>query len=223
MRIVTCEISVIIPTLNEAETLAETLESIGTHSDTEIILVDGGSRDATAERGSQLGCRVLFTAAGRGSQLVAGAHAARGRWLWFVHADTRVPADWRELLWRPRIPVACLRLGIAGRHPGLRLIELGAQARTAWDGIAYGDQTLWITRSVYDSVGGHPPWPLFEDVGLGERLVAAGHAPARLHARVQTSARRWQHDGMLARTLRNWQLRWRYAQGADPRIMARSY
>ena len=216
-------VSVVIPVLNEAASLQQTVASIGDHADTEILVVDGGSTDGTIELARSSGCTVLHAPRGRGTQLATGARAARGRWLWFVHADTRVPASWRQILLDAQHPAACLRLQLEGTHPGLRLIELGAWVRTAWDSIPYGDQTLWIARSLYLSAGGYDAVPLFEDVLLARRLRDMGSPVARLPAAACSCARRWHHDGLWQRTVRNWHLRWLFERGTDPRDLATRY
>jgi rSAM/selenodomain-associated transferase 2 len=193
-------ISVIIPTLNAAHHLPACLEALSAAD--ELIVVDGGSSDGTQAVASAAGARLIEAPRGRGSQLAAGAQAARADVLVFVHADTRLAPRWIEAVRahaaRSRRP-ACFRFRLD--HPSwqARTIERGVALRTRLFGLPYGDQGLVVRREVYDRAGGFRPLPLMEDVDLLRRLGR----PVLLDADALTSAERWQSDGWFRRSSRN--------------------
>ena len=194
-------LSVVIPTLDAATHLAHTLEAV--RGAGEILVVDGGSADATVAIAETEGARVLAAPRGRGAQLRAGAAAARGEWLLFLHADTRLDSDWREaaaahMARRPEAP-ACFRFRLDDPAWQARVIERGVAARVRLLGLPYGDQGLLLPRALYERVGGYRPLPLMEDVDLVRRLGR----PHVLGADAVTSAGRWRKDGWFARSARN--------------------
>jgi rSAM/selenodomain-associated transferase 2 len=198
-------LSVVIPTLNAAEGLAETLAALDPTY--EIIVVDGGSRDGTPGLARGLGARVIETAPGRGGQLAAGAAAATEGWLLFLHADTVLEPGWREAVERhlshPAAAgrAACFRFALDDDSPQARRLERWVRWRVAALALPYGDQGLLIHRSLYDGVGGYRPLPLMEDVDLVRRL--GRRRLTVLDAAAVTSARRWRQDGWLRRSARN--------------------
>lgn len=225
-------ISVIIPVLDEAAELPATLAALGRSAAegperaVEVIVADGGSRDATREIAAAWGARVVSSPPGRGSQMNAGATAAGGEILLFLHADTRLPTGWqnqvRAVLSRPGVAAGAFRLGIAGRHPGLRLVEWGANLRSRLWGLPYGDQAIFLPTAIFRRLGGYRPWPLFEEVELLGRLRSCGRL-ALAPVAVSTSQRRWQSGGMVAVTLRNQFLLLAYYLGVGPERLARLY
>ncbi|HVL35972.1 MAG TPA: TIGR04283 family arsenosugar biosynthesis glycosyltransferase [Burkholderiales bacterium] len=216
-------LSIIIPTLNEAAGIAAALAALaplraGGH---EIVVVDGGSSDETLEH-ARGGCdRLLPSERGRALQMNAGARAAQGDALVFLHADTRLPPGaehevlqaLRHALWG-RFDVA-----IDSRHPLLRAVAWGMNLRSRWTGIATGDQAIFVRR---DAFAGYPPIALMEDVAFSARMKRQG-PPACLRSRVRTSARRWEARGVLRTVLRMWRLRLLYFLGAHPERLARLY
>jgi rSAM/selenodomain-associated transferase 2 len=192
-------ISAVVPTLNGAGHLRQCLESISEAD--EIIVADGGSTDCTQEIARELGARLIPAPRGRGAQLAAGAQAATGEILLFMHADTRVSPGWAEQArgaarhTRP----ACFRFRLDDCAWQARLIERGVAIRTGLLGLPYGDQGLVVRRDVYDRSGGFRPLPLMEDVDILRRL----ERPITLKAEALTSAERWRRDGWLRRSLRN--------------------
>lgn len=204
--------SIVIPTLNEEEALPATLERLAPDTDTEILVVDGGSRDNTVSCAKSLGATVYESTGGRGGQLRVGARLAQGQYVWLVHADTLVPKNWRELF-AAGPEAACLRLRIDSNDFRFRLIEATVRARFWWGQIPYGDQTMWIRRSLLEKVGGVPDLPLFEDVQLARSLKRAGYPFVQLPACALTSPRRWLQEGIARRTLRNWRLRLAWEAG----------
>ncbi len=221
-------ISIIIPTLNEAESIAATLNPLQVMRARghEVIVVDGGSTDATINLAAPLTDAVIDSAPGRATQMNAGAAKASGDVLWFLHADTLAPesAD-RDIghaleggfAWG-RFPVR-----LSGSHPLLRIVERMMNLRSCLTGIATGDQGIFVRRDLFEAIGGFAPIPLMEDIDLSRRLKRQAGRPACLKRRLVTSSRRWETNGMVATILLMWRLRLAYALGADPAALARRY
>lgn len=221
-------LSIIIPCLNEAEGIAHTLAALEPvrRRGAEVIVVDGGSDDGTAERAAPL-CDALITALpGRASQMNAGARLARGEILLFLHADTLLPdaADAIVIdgLKRARRSWGRFDVRINGRHPMLRAVERLMNLRSRLTGIATGDQGIFVTRTLFAAAGGFPDMPLMEDIELTKRLKRFG-PPLCLKHRIVTSGRRWEQRGVLRTILLMWSLRLAYWLGADPRRLAIRY
>lgn len=221
----TPRISVIVPVLNEAGRIGRCLEALRALGECEVIVVDGGSGDDTAEEAASGADRVLETAPGRARQMNAGAGAAGGEVLWFVHADTRPPAGALDLIRR------CVRSGrqwgrfdvrLDGRHPAFRVIERFINWRSALSGIATGDQALFLSRGAWETIGGFPDIALMEDVALSRSLKRLG-PPARVREPVDSSSRRWERHGILITVWLMWRLRFAYWRGADPDELAARY
>lgn len=220
-------LSVVVPTLNEASTLPRLLDDLRRlTAPYEVVVADGGSADATLAAARAAGARVTVAAAGRGAQLRAGAAVARAELLCFLHADARLDAPAAAALdelarTRPAGAFA-FRLAIDASGAAYRLVEWGANARSRWLRLPYGDQGLVVSSRDYAAVGGYPPWPLMEDVALVRALGRRG--PVRvLPAGIRVSARRWERDGVLRRTFANWWLLARFVAGVPPARLARSY
>ncbi len=219
------DLSVIIPTLNAARYLPAAIAAcVGVR---EILVVDGGSHDGTPDIARRLGARLLATEAGRGNQLRAGASAASGAWLLFLHADTVLTGNWRgevgEFMVNPRniARAAAFRFEVDDPSRQARRLERLVAWRIAVFGLPYGDQGLLLHRSLYDALGGFRPWPLMEDVELvrriGRRRLTMFESAAR------TSADRWRRDGWKARSLRNLTCLALYFLGMSPRFLSRLY
>jgi rSAM/selenodomain-associated transferase 2 len=219
---VTSSISVIIPTLDEEARLAAAIRSV--RAEAEVVVVDGGSRDATCAVADAEGASVFTSPVGRGRQLDTGARAAGGEWLVFLHADTRLEPGWAEALRAlpPGVVGGAFRLAIDAGGRGYRVLEMGVRARLRLFGLPYGDQALFARREVYERIGGIPHLALMEDVAFVGRLRRAGPL-AFLPVRAFTSARRWQQNGLVGATLRNWWLLLLYALGQPPERLARRY
>lgn len=220
-------ISVIVPALNESAVLGRTLGDLASlralgH---EVILVDGGSSDGTRELAAPLVDRVLQAPRGRASQMDAGARAAAGDWLWFLHADTRVPPLALDALRTAcRAPTIWGRFDVrlSGTAPALRVIERMMSLRSRITGIATGDQGIFVARSAYQAVGGYPQVPLMEDIALSRQLRRQ-RRPLCLRTPLVTSSRRWEERGVARTVLLMWRLRLAYALGADPARLAERY
>lgn len=220
-------ISVIVPVLDEAAVIESNLRSLQPvrAGGGELLLVDGGSRDDTVERARPWVDRVLSASAGRASQMNAGASAAGGDVLWFVHADTRVdsqaPAELRAAIGKGG---EWGRFGVrlSGRRPMFRVIAALMNLRSCLSGIATGDQGLFVRRDVFAAVGGYPDIPLMEDIALS-RVLRRRCRPCCLPVCLTTSSRRWEEGGTWRTIALMWRLRWAYWRGSDPATLASRY
>jgi rSAM/selenodomain-associated transferase 2 len=220
-------LSIIMPVLNEAANIGAALDALAPlrARGAEVIVVDGGSSDGTSALARPLADQVLSAPRGRSLQMNAGAAAASGEVLLFLHADTRLPDDTDRLIVdglahsRRQWGRFDLRFDAGGL---LRLVAIMMNTRSRATGIATGDQAIFATRAGFDGVGGFPAIALMEDVALSARLKRVSR-PLCLTARVTTSARRWRRHGPLRTVLLMWRLRLRYFLGADPENLARDY
>ena len=216
-------LSVVIPALNAAHTLAACLAAVREADET--IVVDGGSTDGTAAVAGSSGVRLVQSPRGRGVQLAAGAAASRGDWLVFLHADTLLAPGWRRAADRhiERRPgrAACFRFRLDSRDRRARLIEAGVALRVRLLALPYGDQGLLVSRRLYEAVGGYRPLALMEDVDLVRR-IGAGRID-RLDVAAITSAERWRRDGWVRRSGRNLACLALYRLGMSPERLARLY
>ncbi len=218
-------ISYIIPTLNEEDALPATLRSIRDQpGDKEILIIDGGSNDATLEIAKLHACAVFQGEPGRGAQMNLGASKASGDILLFLHADTIIPQGAAEeidhLLGRPGVLAGTFRLSFDVSSFWLRLYSLCSSINAPL--FTYGDQGLFIQRTEFQSVGNFQAYPLLEDVEFQTRLRKRGRvAKSKLAAR--TSARRFQRNGPLKQQLLNLAIVCAYRAGASPHRLARYY
>jgi rSAM/selenodomain-associated transferase 2 len=220
-------LSIIMPALDEAAGIEMALRALAPFRErgAEVILVDGGSSDATANLARPLADHVLKSRRGRAVQMNAGAAAARGDVLLFMHADTWLPdgADRLILDGLSELRRSWGRFDVRfddGRV--LRLVALMMNARSRLTGICTGDQALFATRAAFDRIGGFPPIPLMEDVTAVTRLKRVSR-PLCLHARVTTSGRRWRQHGIWRTILLMWRLRLAFYFGSDPVRLAKQY
>jgi rSAM/selenodomain-associated transferase 2 len=203
------KLSVVIPALDEAERIEAAIRgALEAPPDpaVELIVVDGGSCDATRALAAAAGARVLETGRGRARQLRAGVSASAGDVLLFLHADTRLPRGWaaavRDALRDERVVAGAFRLRFDEPAFVFRFIEFGARVRSAFWRLPYGDQALFVRRAVLDAAGGIAPVPIFEDLDLVRLIRAAGRL-ALLDAPAWTSARRYERNGVLRQVARN--------------------
>jgi rSAM/selenodomain-associated transferase 2 len=220
-------ISIIIPVLNEAGGIVQSLERLQEFRarGAEIIVVDGGSDDGTVGLALPFADCVTTAARGRGEQMNAGARKAGGGILLFLHADTKLPPA------TPNLIAAAIAGGarwgrfdvrIDGSPSGLALVALMMNWRSRLTGIATGDQAIFVTRERFRAVGGYREIPLMEDIELSRALRRLG-PPVCLRERVVTSSRRWERNGVARTVLLMWWLRLRFFLGADPADLAMRY
>ena len=218
-------VSVIIPTLNEAAGLADALRSVRRERPHEIIVADGGSGDGTRERASEAD-RVLRGPRGRAAQMNHGAAHAPGDALLFLHADcTLEPGALTEAvrcLRRRGVAAGCFRMRVLADGWPFRWIDYFATARVRLTGVVYGDQGLFLTRERFERAGRFPELPLMEDVFFSLKLRRAGRV-AVAPRRIFVSPRRWQRQGVVRQTLRNWALTALAAAGVPPDRLAAHY
>jgi rSAM/selenodomain-associated transferase 2 len=221
------QLSVIVPMLNEERVIAHTLEAIAVGAPgAEVIVVDGGSTDRSVDEARPRCAAVLSAPRGRARQMNAGAAAAHGDALAFVHADTMVPPSFAR-----DIAAALADEAVVGGRfdvrlddpaPLLRLIGWLISARSRLSRTGTGDQALFVPREVFERLGGYRDMELCEDLDLARRLKRAGRI-ACLRSCVVTSARRWRRGGVLATVARMWLLRAAFLIGVPPARLARFY
>jgi rSAM/selenodomain-associated transferase 2 len=218
-------ISVIIPTLNEAAYIAQTLRSVRAEKPREILVVDGGSSDATCELAREAD-RVLHGPRGRAFQMNLGAEHAAGDVLLFLHADcTLEPGALHaaeKCLGRRAVVAGCFRMTVTAPGPAYRLLDACATARVRLTGLIYGDQGLFVERQCFERIGGFPPLSLMEDLFFSAKLRRQGRVFV-VPRRIFVSPRRWQQRGIVRQTLRNWALTALAAAGVSPNRLAAFY
>ena len=190
------------------------------------LVADGGSVDGTVTLAQVGGAQIVHAPRGRALQMNAGAQQATGEVLLFLHADTRLPPDADRLIAQalangPQV-WGRFDVRIEGQPRMLRVIAAFMNWRSRWSGIATGDQALFMTRAAFDAVGGFPVQPLMEDIEMSKRLLKLSR-PACLRARVVTSGRRWETQGVWRTVLLMWRLRLAYWRGAAPERLAALY
>ncbi len=219
-------ISVIVPTLNEEVHLSVALERAAAADNVELVVVDAGSSDHTAQSARERGATVLQTKAGRARQMNAGAKEARGDILLFLHADTLLPLGWdhyvRSTLKIPGVSAGAFQFALDSELPGLRFIERAANFRSRRLQMPYGDQAFFVTRHTFHEIGGFPELHLMEDLEMARRLRRLGRVYTVPVAAV-TSARRWEKLGVWRTSLVNQLLLVAYFLGVSPRVLARWY
>jgi rSAM/selenodomain-associated transferase 2 len=223
------KLSVVIPALDEAERIETAIRGAfdppldGDATSLEVIVVDGGSADATASVAAAAGARVLRGERGRARQLAAGVRACDGEVVLLLHADTRLPRGWRaavcDALRDERVVGGAFRLRFDERSPVFRFIEWGASWRMRLWRFPYGDQALFVRRRALDAIGGIPDVALMEDLDLVYRLKREGRL-ALLAVPVVTSARRYRAGGPLRTMLRHWVAAAAWTLGVDRRRIA---
>lgn len=219
-------IGVVIPTLNEAEFLPALLGDLRRVAiPLDIVIADGGSTDGTLAAASAAGVRTMVAPRGRAGQMNAGARAAIGRWLLFLHADSRLPPQARrELLTAvvddPELQAAVFAFAIDLPPGWKRFIEVGQALRQKMYGLSYGDQGLLVRRELFEAVGGYPDVPLLEDV-VTLRALGRRARVRTLPAVIVTSGRRYQRDGVVRTWLRHSAIIFLYSLGVTPQRLAR--
>jgi rSAM/selenodomain-associated transferase 2 len=221
-------LSIIMPVFNEGESIAPALDALAPLRalGVEVIVVDGGSRDATVQRARLRADVVIKSARGRALQMNAGAAKAAGDVLLFLHTNVRLPEAAEHLvldgLARSGRAWGRFDLDLEGHSPLLAIAGFLMNMRSRMTGIATGDQAIFVERDVFENEGGFPVIDMMEDVALTRRLKRVTR-PLRIARRVTVSGRRFEQEGVLRTLAREWRLRAAYYFGADPAVLARRY
>ncbi|MDO3720115.1 TIGR04283 family arsenosugar biosynthesis glycosyltransferase [Marinobacter sp. chi1] len=220
-------LSVIIPVWREAAAITETLTALGSvrRAGHEVIVVDAGSDDGTASLARPLCDRVVQSGKGRAVQMNAGADAARGNVLLFLHADTRLPDDAMtrlEAFAETGNAWGRFDVRLSGQRPLFRIIAWFMNQRSRLTGICTGDQAMFVRRDVFKALYGFREQPLMEDIELARRLCLVSR-PFCVESSVVTDSRRWEKHGPWRTIFLMWRLRWRYWRGESPESLAREY
>ena len=217
-------LSVIVPMLNEAAGIANSLRALR-ELDAELVAVDGGSSDKTVECATPHADLLLHAPRGRARQMNAGAEAAKGDILLFLHADTTLPSNAAQAITEAINQGAVwgrFNVKISGNSAWFSIIAAMMNWRSRLTGIATGDQAIFVKRGAFKQIGGFPDLPLMEDIVLSQRLKQLGH-PACLRLKVVTAGRRWEKHDILRTILTMWWLRLSFFFGADPKKLAIEY
>jgi rSAM/selenodomain-associated transferase 2 len=223
-------LSVIIPTFNAAPRLESCLAALGARalgSAVDIIIVDGGSTDQTADIADDFDVRWIDSPRGRGIQLQRGAEVAPGEWLLFLHADTVLAPKWQSVVDKfmtdpgNRQRAAVFKFTLDDPSSQARHLEAMVAWRTHWLGLPYGDQGLLVHRELYQKIGGYRPIPLMEDVAIVRQIGRS--AIVLLDVTATTSAARYRHDGWRRRSARNLACLALYYCGLPPRLIEKIY
>lgn len=220
-------LSVVVPVWQESAAIVDTLQALAPlrAAGHQVIVVDGGSADGTAQRAEGLCDRVVVSEPGRALQMNAGARVATGDVLLFLHADTRLPGAALKALERFSDSGKAwgrFNVRLSGRRPLFRVIAWLMNQRSRLTGIATGDQALFVRRPVFEALRGFSPIPLMEDVELSSRLRLVSR-PFCISDPVVTDSRRWEQQGAWRTIVLMWRLRWRYWRGESPDSLATAY
>ena len=225
------DLSIIMPTLNAGEGLRRSLPPLAALNALnlvhEVIFADGGSTDETYDIAEAAGARVVAAERGRGQQLAEAATVAKGRWLLFLHADTRLDPRWHEPVWSFMLEpgnirrAGFFRFKLNDGRKRAKFLEWLVELRVELFGLPYGDQALLISRDFYREIGGFKPVPLMEDVDIVRRIGRC--RLVRLPLDAITSAERYHRDGYLWRPVRNLFCLSLYFLGVPPRFIVKLY
>jgi rSAM/selenodomain-associated transferase 2 len=221
-------LSIIVPVLDEEAGIVATLRALSAlrARGAEVIVADGASHDRTVALAGPLCDRLIVAARGRASQMNAGASAARGEILLFLHADTRLPEDADRLIMdgleRSGRTWGRFDVSIDGHHPLFPVIGAMMNLRSRLTGIATGDQAIFVATAAFAAIGGYPDLPLMEDIVLSRRLKRLSR-PLCVSARALTSGRRWEQYGVMRTILTMWRLRLAFFFGVAPSRLAARY
>jgi rSAM/selenodomain-associated transferase 2 len=223
-------ISVILPVFKEASLINHTIANILSSEyggNVEIIVVDGSAEEETIRAIENNKARKIVSEKGRSRQMNKGATIARGEILLFLHADTLLPRDAlsaiASIMQNHKFVGGAFDLGIDSARTVFRLIETAASLRSRITRVPYGDQGIFLRKGYFHTIGGFREIPLMEDVDLMRRIKKAGDRICILPLRVKTSPRRWEKEGIIRCTLRNWTLLTLYYLGCPPEKLVKHY
>lgn len=214
-------VSIVVPLLNESAVVPELIEHLQGLNTAQIIIVDGGSDDNTVELLKQAGLMVVISVAGRANQMNAGAKHASESMLVFLHADTRLPANYRSEIAKAEV-WGRFDVQFDSVSRAMSVIAFFMNWRSRLSAVATGDQAIFVDAAVFDSIGGFPDMPIMEDVALCKRLRQL-HAPYSSKAKVTTSARRWLRNGIISTVLKMWWYRLAFFFGVSPSTLKNGY
>jgi rSAM/selenodomain-associated transferase 2 len=218
-------LSIVVPVLNEAKTLESSLSalysSLAPHLDIEVIVCDGGSTDKSLEIAENFPCTIIQSEPGRAIQMNAASAVASGERLLFLHADSRLPANFYASL-RNECEWGFFRIKLSGDKMLFRIIERAINIRSSMSKIAGGDQGLFFNRSFFVSINGYKPIPLMEDIAIC-RMARGLSAPYISPEAIITSSRRWTKNGVIRTILLMWSLRFAYWLGISPARLHKIY
>jgi rSAM/selenodomain-associated transferase 2 len=219
-------VSVVIPTLNEAQTISRTLRQVREAGECQLIVVDSGSNDGTAALARGQAALVVSSSRGRARQMNEGARVATGEVVLFLHADTVLPHGFPDLLTHaladPRVVAGRFDVRLDAAGWPFRMVEAMMNLRSRLTRISTGDQAIFVRRETFLALGGYPEVELMEDLELSRKLKRAGKI-ACLRERVITSARRWQRDGVFRTIVLMWTLRLGHFLGVPPERLKAFY
>jgi rSAM/selenodomain-associated transferase 2 len=222
--------SFIIPVWNEGAIIIRTIEHIWclhASGGAEIIIVDGDPEGKTIDVARHMGVKTAISEKGRGSQMNMGAALAAGEILIFLHVDTTLPPDALELIEATMRDTSCTAgafdLVIDSERPVFRFIEKTASLRSRVTRIPYGDQAIFMRRTAFRDLGGYKNIPIMEDVEIMRRIKKRGRKIYIIDRAVRTSSRRWEREGIIHTTLRNWLLLTLFLSGVKPEKLVRFY
>ncbi len=209
------EISIIIPTLNEEKTISQCLETVVNIPDIEIIVSDGGSTDSTVEiAGQHSDVKVVHSLAGRSIQMNSGAACARGEILLFLHADCILPREdvlkIRQIFDSGKFVGGAFQIRLLSDKFTYRWLEMGINFRSKAFKLPYGDQGLFVKRSIFERLGGFREMPVCEDLDFVYRLRRKYGEIAILNGRISSSVRTWKNRGIFRTSFRNQLLLYSY-------------
>lgn len=218
-------LSIILPTFNESATIASTIASLREQDPAEIVVVDGGSTDATIAQARDAD-RIFQAPRGRAFQMNEGARQSQGDLLLFLHADCTLQpgalSAIEKTLQRPTVIAGCFSMRVQAAGFGFRAVDGCATARVRLTGIAYGDQGLFLRRTDFERLGGFPAVPFLEDVLFCQKLARQGRVVV-LPQKIFVSPRRWRKVGLIHQSLRNWTLTALGLMGVAPERLAQYY
>ena len=218
------DITVVIPALNEEHAISRSVHSAVSAGASEVFVCDGGSRDNTVERATEAGASsVVRSSPGRGVQMNSAAELASGIFILFLHADNELPKQaLKQICVHEDAAWGAFRQKIDSRRKIYRLIEYGNDLRVRWRKVPFGDQGMFVRRSLFEEQKGFAELPLMEDVELSHRLRKI-EPPVLLPGPLHISARRWESKGVVRQTVTNWMIQLSYARGVSVAQLAKKY